>query len=43
MSRVMIHPASIMVGDNPGVVNYGQNEATFEKIGFQEKDSACRG
>ncbi|MGA3086626.1 MAG: hypothetical protein ABSE95_17870 [Thermodesulfobacteriota bacterium] len=42
MSRVMIHPAAIMVGDNPGVVNYGQNEATFEKTGLLEKDSACQ-
>ena len=30
------NPASIVVGDNPGVFSYGANEATFEKTGLME-------
>jgi uncharacterized protein (DUF362 family)/Pyruvate/2-oxoacid:ferredoxin oxidoreductase delta subunit len=30
------HPASIVVGDNPGVFSYGQNEAAFSKTGLME-------
>ncbi|MFC1884172.1 DUF362 domain-containing protein [Thermodesulfobacteriota bacterium] len=31
-----LDPASIIVGDNPGVFSYGANEATFEKTGLME-------
>jgi uncharacterized protein (DUF362 family)/NAD-dependent dihydropyrimidine dehydrogenase PreA subunit len=33
-------PASIVVGDNPGIVSYGANEESFEKTGLME---AARG
>jgi uncharacterized protein (DUF362 family)/Pyruvate/2-oxoacid:ferredoxin oxidoreductase delta subunit len=29
-------PASIIVGDNPGLFNYGENEASFQKTGLME-------
>lgn len=29
-------PAGLVVGDNPGVVSYGENEASFEKSGLME-------
>ena len=29
-------PASLIVGDNPGVMNYGANEHSFEKTGLME-------
>ncbi len=29
-------PAEIVVGDNPGLINYGANEETFEKTGLME-------
>jgi uncharacterized protein (DUF362 family)/Pyruvate/2-oxoacid:ferredoxin oxidoreductase delta subunit len=32
----ILKPASIVVGDNPGVFSYGQNEASFEKTGLTE-------
>jgi uncharacterized protein (DUF362 family)/Pyruvate/2-oxoacid:ferredoxin oxidoreductase delta subunit len=31
-----MRPASIVVGDNPGVFSYGQNEASFKKTGLME-------
>ncbi|MCG6536188.1 MAG: DUF362 domain-containing protein, partial [Syntrophales bacterium LBB04] len=31
-----LNPASIVVGDNPGVFGYGQNEAAFQKTGLME-------
>lgn len=30
------HPASLIVGDNPGVFSYGMNEKAFEKTGLME-------
>jgi uncharacterized protein (DUF362 family)/NAD-dependent dihydropyrimidine dehydrogenase PreA subunit len=30
------NPASIVVGDNPGIFSYGQNEASFHKTGLME-------
>ncbi len=33
-------PASIIVGDNPGLFSYGENEASFQKTGLME---AARG
>lgn len=30
------NPASIIVGDNPGVFSYGQNEASFQNTGLME-------
>lgn len=35
-----LEPASIVVGDNPGVVSYGANEESFKKTGLME---AARG
>lgn len=35
-----LNPASIIVGDNPGVVSYGANEECFEKTGLM---AAARG
>ncbi len=35
-----LSPASIVVGDNPGLFNYGANEATFAQTGLME---AARG
>ena len=32
-------PASIIVGDNPGLMSYGANEESFEKTGLM--DAAC--
>ena len=29
-------PASLVVGDNPGMMSYGQNEASFKKTGLME-------
>jgi uncharacterized protein (DUF362 family)/NAD-dependent dihydropyrimidine dehydrogenase PreA subunit len=29
-----LHPASIVVGDNPGLFSYGSNEAAFEQAGL---------
>jgi uncharacterized protein (DUF362 family)/Pyruvate/2-oxoacid:ferredoxin oxidoreductase delta subunit len=29
-------PVSIIVGDNPGLFNYGENEASFQKTGLME-------
>jgi hypothetical protein len=29
-------PASLIVGDNPGVMSYGANEKSFEKTGLME-------
>ena len=29
-------PASLIVGDNPGIFNYGENERSFEKTGLME-------
>jgi uncharacterized protein (DUF362 family)/ferredoxin len=29
-----LNPAQIIVGDNPGMANYGANEATFQKTGL---------
>ena len=29
-----LKPASIVVGDNPGIFSYGQNEASFQKSGL---------
>jgi uncharacterized protein (DUF362 family) len=31
-----LKPASIIVGDNPGMANYGQNELSFQKSGLME-------
>jgi uncharacterized protein (DUF362 family)/NAD-dependent dihydropyrimidine dehydrogenase PreA subunit len=31
-----MNPASLVVGDNPGVFNYGDNELCFEKTGLME-------
>jgi len=31
-----MRPASIVVGDNPGIFSYGANEETFEKTGLME-------
>jgi uncharacterized protein (DUF362 family)/NAD-dependent dihydropyrimidine dehydrogenase PreA subunit len=31
-----LKPASIIVGDNPGMASYGQNEASFQKSGLME-------
>jgi uncharacterized protein (DUF362 family)/Pyruvate/2-oxoacid:ferredoxin oxidoreductase delta subunit len=31
-----MNPASIVVGDNPGIFSYGANEAAFEKTGLME-------
>ncbi|MBI5249600.1 MAG: DUF362 domain-containing protein [Desulfomonile tiedjei] len=32
----ILNPASIVVGDNPGLFNYGDNEESFEKSGLME-------
>ena len=29
-------PAAIVVGDNPGLFDYGANEASFQKTGLME-------
>jgi uncharacterized protein (DUF362 family)/Pyruvate/2-oxoacid:ferredoxin oxidoreductase delta subunit len=34
-----MNPAAIVVGDNPGLFNYGANEESFEKTGLM--DAAC--
>jgi uncharacterized protein (DUF362 family)/Pyruvate/2-oxoacid:ferredoxin oxidoreductase delta subunit len=31
-----LRPASIIVGDNPGIFSYGENEASFQKTGLME-------
>jgi uncharacterized protein (DUF362 family)/NAD-dependent dihydropyrimidine dehydrogenase PreA subunit len=31
-----MNPAEIIVGDNPGLMSYGANEASFEKTGLRE-------
>jgi uncharacterized protein (DUF362 family)/Pyruvate/2-oxoacid:ferredoxin oxidoreductase delta subunit len=33
---VKMKPASLVVGDNPGVMSYGANEKSFEKTGLME-------
>jgi len=32
----VMNPAQIVVGDNPGIANYGANEETFQKTGLLE-------
>ena len=36
-----LHPASIVVGDNPGVMGYGTNEACFRRTGLMEAAKGC--
>jgi len=36
-----LDPAEIVVGDNPGLFNYGDNEASFRKTGLMEAALGC--
>jgi uncharacterized protein (DUF362 family)/Pyruvate/2-oxoacid:ferredoxin oxidoreductase delta subunit len=36
-----LNPAEIVVGDNPGLFNYGDNEASFRKTGLMEASLDC--
>ena len=36
-----MNPASLIVGDNPGLFNYGANEESFEKTGLMAAAGSC--